>query len=202
MGYGSETNLEGSEPEVHALATSSFTVKLSSILGISALIFLVDWFYLSYVVSKGLELKTPTYALNNVNLSVPLLWLPVLGVVLLSVVTWYEAYYRIFPRRGMEIDPMGRMRLFRAITFSTTLFVLVLFVPAIIRSNWYWSSLSAAAKGSAQILSFGNSLLNTVQSLITMNLLWQYSLSQTLAPAVLVLGAWVLGRTARRVRKQ
>jgi hypothetical protein len=184
------------------MTMSSVTIKLSSILGISALIFLVDWFYLSYVVSKGLEFKTPTYALNNVNLSVPLLWLPVLGVVLLSLVTWYEAYYRIFPRRGMEVDPMGRMRLLRAITFSTTLFVLVLFVPTIIRSNWFWSSLSAAAKGSTQILGFGNSLLNSVQSLITMNLLWQYSLSQTLAPAVLVLGAWALGRTARRVRKQ
>ena len=68
------------------------------------MIFLLDWFYLTYVVSKGLELKTQTYALNNANLSVPLLWLPVFGVVLLSVVTWYEAYYRVFPRRGMEID--------------------------------------------------------------------------------------------------
>jgi hypothetical protein len=202
MDYGSETSLEGRELEVRTLAMSSFTIKLSSILAVSVLIFMLDCFYLTYVVSKGLELKTQTYALNSVNLSVPLLWLPVFGIVLLSLVTWYEAYYRVFPRRGMEVDPMGRMRLMRAIAFSTTLFILVLFVPTIIRSNWFWSSLSAAAKGSAQILDFGNSLLNRVQSLMTMNLLWQYSLLQTLAPAVLVFGAWVLGRTTRRVRKQ
>jgi hypothetical protein len=184
------------------LATSSFTIKLSSILGVSVLIFLLDWFYLTYVTSKGLELKTQTLSLNSVNVSVQLQWLPVFGVVLLSLVTWYEAYYRLFPRRGMEIDPMGRMRLLRAIVFSTTLFILVLFVPALIRSNWFWSSLSTAGKGSVQVLDFGNSLLASVQSLITLNMLWQYSLSQTLAPAVMVLGVWVLSRVTRRVRKQ
>ncbi len=97
---------------------------------------------------------------------------------------------------------MGRMRLVRAIAFSTTLFILVLFVPAFIGSNWFWTGLSAAGKGSALVLGFGNSLLNGVQSLMTMNLLWQYSLSQTLAAAVMVLGVWVLSRATRRVRKQ
>jgi len=184
------------------LATSSFTIRLSSILGVSVLIFLLDWFYLTYVISKGLELKTQTLTLSSVNVSVPLLWLPIFGVVLLSLVTWYEAYYRIFPRRGMEINPMGRMRLVRAIAFSTTLFILVLFVPAFIGSNWFWTGLSAAGKGSALVLGFGNSLLNGVQSLMTMNLLWQYSLSQTLAAAVMVLGVWALSRATRRVRKQ
>ena len=97
---------------------------------------------------------------------------------------------------------MSRMRLVRAIAFSTTLFILVLFVPALIRSNWFWSSLSTAGKGSVQVLDFGNSLLGAVQSIITLNMLWQYSLSQTLAPAVMVLGVWALSRVTRRVRKQ
>ena len=97
---------------------------------------------------------------------------------------------------------MGRMRLVRAIASSTALFIIVLFVPTIIRSNWFWTSLSAAGKGSAQVLGFGNSLLNGVQSLMTMNLLWQYSLSQTLAASVMVLGVWVLSRATRRARKQ
>ena len=202
MDYGNEISRERRKLEVQPLGTSSFTIKLSSILGVSVLIFMLDWFYLTYETAKGLEPKTQMFTISSMNVSVPLQWLPICGVVLLSLVTWYEAYYRIFPRRGMEIDPMGRMRLVRAVAFSTTLFILVLFVPALFHSNWFWSSLSAAGRGSAQVLGFGNFLLNEVQSLITLNLLWEYSLSQTLAPAVMVLGVWALSRATRRVRKQ
>lgn len=187
--------------ELPDLATSHFANKLSSILGVSVLIFLLDWFYLIYITSKGLELKTQTFTLSSMSVSIPLQWLPVFGVVLVSLATWYEAYYRIFPRRGIEIDPLARMRLVRAIVLSLALFVLVLYVPSLIRSSWFWTSLSGAGKSITQVRDFGNSLLNSVQSLILLNLLWQYSISQTLAPAVMVLGTWALGRTARRVRK-
>lgn len=183
------------------MGTSSFAIKLSSILGVCVLIFLLDWFYLIYITSKGLDLKTQTFMLSSMSVSVPLQWFPVFGVVLLSLVTWYEAYYRIFPRRGIEIDPLARMRLARAVVLSLALFVLVLYIPSLIRSSWFWTSLSEAGKSTTQVRDFGNSLLSSVQSLIRLNLLWQYSISQTLAPAVMVLGAWALGRTARRVRK-
>lgn len=187
--------------EVRDLAASSFVVKLSSILGVSVLVFLLDWFYFIYLTSHGLDLKTQTFTLGSMSVSIPLQWLPVFGVVLLSLVTWYEAYYRIFPRRGIEIDPLARMRLARAIVFSLTLFVLALYVPSLIGSSWFWTSLSEAGKNIVQVRDFGNSLLNYVESLIGLNLLWQYSISQTLAPAVMVLGAWAFGRAARRARK-
>jgi hypothetical protein len=183
------------------MASNPSAIKLSSILGVSALIFVLDWFYLIYTTSKGLDLKTQGFMLGSLSISIPLQWLPVFGVFLLSIVMWYEAYYRIFPRRGVEIDPLARIKLVRAIVFSLTLFVLFLYVPALVRSGWFWASLSQTGKGIAQVRDFGIWLLKNFGSSMSLDLLWQYSISQTLAPALMMLGAWALARTARRVRK-
>ncbi len=183
------------------MAVSSFTIKLSSILGVSLVIFLLDWFYMAYLTSKGLDLKAQALTFSGMNLSLPLQWFPVLGIALVSLVTWYEAYYRIFPRRGIEIDPMGRMRLVRAVMFSVTMFVLILYLPALVGSGWFWTIVSNGSKGIAQVRDFGNSLLASAQSLMRLDLIWQYSMSQVLAAAVMVFGALVLGRATRRVRK-
>jgi hypothetical protein len=183
------------------MAMRSSRIKLSSILGVTAVIFALDWLCLIYMTSKGFYLKTQNLMTGSLNVSVPLQWLPVFGVVFLSLVTWYEAYYRLFPRRGMEADPLARIRLARAIVFSLTLFVIFLYVPALLHSGWLWTSMSVMGKNVAAVRDFGNSLLSNMGSLLTMDELWLYSLSQILASAFMVFGAWVLARTARRVRK-
>lgn len=180
---------------------SSFAVKVSSILGVSVVVFMLDLFYLTYMTTKGLEAKLQTIVLSGLSVSLPLQWLPVFGVVLLSLVMWYETYYRVFPRRGLEIDPLARMRLARVVVLSLTFFVLVLYLPALIGSSWFWISLSDTGRGVAQVQDFGNSLLYNFQSLMGLAVIWQYSVSQTLASAVMVIGAWALGRTTRRPRK-
>jgi hypothetical protein len=176
-------------------------IKLPLILGVTVLIFALDWLFLIYMTSKGFYPKAQSLMIGSISSSVPLQWLPVLGVVLLSVVTWYEAYYRLFPRRGMEVDPLGRIRLARAIVFSLTLFAIFLYVPAMLRSGYFWTSLSGMGKNTVAVRDFGNSLLSSIGSLYSMDPLWLYSLSQILASAFMVLGAWALARTARRIRK-
>jgi hypothetical protein len=165
------------------------------------MIFLLDLFYLIFMTFKGLDLKAQAFTIGNVSFAFPLQWLPALGVLLLSLVTWYEAYYRIFPRRGIDIDPLGRIRLARVVVFSVTLFVLVLYVPALIGSSWFWGSMSNGGRSVAQLLDMGNSLLTDFQSLLILDSVWQYSISQAVASLVMVLAAWALGRTVRRVRK-
>jgi hypothetical protein len=176
-------------------------IKLSSILGVTVLIFALDWLFLIYVTSKGFYPKAQSLVIGSLSGSVPLQWLPMFGVVLLSLVTWYEAYYRLFPRRGMEVDPLARIRLARAIVFSLTLFVLFLYVPALLRSGYFWTSLSGMGKNIVAVRDFGNSLLSSIGSLYSMDPLWLYSFSQILASAFMVLGAWALARTVRRIRK-
>ena len=185
--------------EVQSMAARSHATQLPSILGVTAVIFLLDWFYLLYADSHGLELaQTPT--INGVTFPIPVEWLPVIGVLLLSLVTWYEAYYRVFPRRG-SIDRSSRIRLIRAIVFSIALFVLVLYLPSLLGSGWIWSRISATGRSVTQIRDLGNFMLKSFGSVIGLDTLWAYSTTQILASAVMVLCAYALARPVRRTRK-
>ena len=185
------------------MSSRSSAMKWSSILGVTLLIVILDLFFIVYLSSYGLESRVQEIALGGLRTSIQIQWLPLLGVVLLSFVTWYETYYRIFPRRGtFEIDPLGRMRLIRAIVFSLAFFVWVLYIPYLIGSNWFWARISETGNSISQVRDFGHSLLGDVESMMRLSQVWQYSLSQTLAPAVMFLGAWAFGRAARRPKKQ
>jgi hypothetical protein len=178
------------------------TMKLSSILGVTVVIVLLDWFYLSYITAHGFDLKTQQFALGGFSFSMPLQWLPVIGIVLVSLVTWYEVFARVFPRRGAtEFDPLANLRLIRVIALSLALFICVLYIPYLIGSNWFWARLSDASRSFTQLVGFGLSLLKTDESAMGLNPLWQYSLSQVLATGALVFAAWAFGRVARRPRK-
>jgi hypothetical protein len=184
------------------MAPSSSFTKWSSIIGIAVVIFLLDWFYMLYITSHGFDLKAENFSVAGSSFPVQLQWLPVVGVVIVAFVALYEVSARIFPRRGIEIDPLGGLRLLRAVAFSLALFVCVLYVPYLIGSNWFWARLSELSRSVSQVQSFGLSLLSTDESVMALSPLWQYSLSQTLAPAAMVLSAWAFGRGGRRPRKQ
>lgn len=179
------------------------TIKLSSILGVTAAIFLLDWFYASYITAHGFDLKTQQFAVAGFSFSMPLQWLPIIGIVFVSLVTWSEVFARIFPRRGAtEFDPLANLRLIRVIVLSLALFTSVLYIPYLIGSNWFWARLSEASKSFTQLRDFGVSLLNTDESAMSLNPLLQYSLTQVLAAGALVFGAFAFGRVARRPRKR
>jgi len=184
------------------LASRINVARTSAWLAVSALIFVLDWFYMAYMTEYGLEAKTQSFMLGGFNLQVPLLWLPVIGILLVSVVTLYDVILRIFPRRtGPEVDQLGNARFIRVIAFSVTAFAFVLYVPYILGSNWFWARLSDAGRSITQLHGLGTSLLNTQEQFMTMNPLWQYSISQVLATAALILVAWAFARIARRPRK-
>lgn len=184
------------------MASISSLAKLSSIAGMTVVVFLLDWFYMIYITSHGFDLKAESFTIVGLSISVPLQWLPVVGIVIVAFVAWYEVSARIFPRRGLDIDPLGGVRLLRAVAVSLALFICVLYVPYLIGSNWFWARLSELSKSFTQIESFSLALLNTDESAMSLSPVWQYSLSQVLAAAVMVLSAWVFGRIARRPRKQ
>ena len=184
------------------MASRINVARTSTWLGVSALIFLLDWFFMAYMTEYGLEAKTQTLTLGGYTLQVPLLWLPVVGMLFVAFVALYDVILRLFPRRtGPEVDPLGNARLVRVIAFSVMAFALVLYVPYIFGSNWFWARLSEAGRSISQLHSFGTALLNWQGQFMTMDPLWQYSISQVLAGAAMVLVAWTFARMARRPRK-
>ncbi len=179
------------------------TLKTLTILGATIVVLLVDWFFLVYFTSYGFEEKIEQITIGNLNVAVPIQWLPVLGVVIVSIVLWYEVSAQLFPRIGsVEADPLTKVRLLRTVALSLAFFVWVLFVPYLVGSTWFWTRLGEASMSVSQIRDFGQSLLNLSESVMALNKLWGYSLSQVLATGVMVLTAFALGRAPRRPRKQ
>ena len=175
--------------------------KLSTVIGTTAVIFLLDWFYLAYMTSKGFGPKIHEFMLGSFKLSIPLQWLPLAGVVFVSFVLWYEVSCTIFPRRtAMEQDTLSNIRLLRAVVLSIAVFACVLYIPYIVGSDWFWTRLSGASSIS-QIRDIGLSLLNTDRAMMTLDQIWQYSISQSAALMGMVLFAWIFGRNPKRIRR-
>lgn len=177
------------------------SIKLSTVIGTSAVIFVLDWFYLSYMTVKGFEPKIQEFVIGTLKLSIPLQWLPVAGVILVSLVVWHEVSLNIFPRRtSMEQDTLGSIRLMRAVVLALAVFACILYIPYIVGSDWFWARLSSASSIS-QIRDFGLSILNADQMLMALDQIWQYSLSQSVALLGMVLVAWAFGRGPKRIRR-
>jgi hypothetical protein len=175
--------------------------RLSAVIGTTAVIFLLDWFYLTYITSKGFEPKAHEFVLGTLRVSIPLQWLPVMGVVLVSFVVWYEVSFAIFPRRvAAEQDTLSNLRLMRVIAFSLAGFVCVLYIPYIVGSDWFWARMSTA-NNISQVRDFAQYLLNADQPLMALDQIWQYSISQFVALIVMSFFAWVFGRTPKRIRR-
>jgi hypothetical protein len=172
------------------MASNQSLIKASSVLGVTLIVFLLDWFYLIYATLHGFQTKTQEIAFGTMNLSIPLEWMPVVGVVLLSLVLWYEESSRIFPKRtGSQIDTLASLRLLRLVTCSLAVFVFVLYIPNVIASNWFWGVMSSIS----ELHGIALSMLSTEQSYVSLNAIWGYSLSQLLASTAMVLSAWILG---------
>jgi hypothetical protein len=176
--------------------------KTIIVLGVSAAIFLIDWFYLTYITNHGLERKFQEVILSNLTFSVPLQWLPVAGVVLVSVVVMQEVLAAIFPRRtGSNVDTsLSNIRLVRVIVFSLAAFACVLYLPYILGSDWFWARVSGAS-GTSQIRDLALWLLKTEQPMVEMDPLWQYSTSELLALISMVFVAVMFGRSPKRIRR-
>jgi len=172
------------------------------VLAVGAAILLIDWFYLTYMTNHGLERKFQEIILSNLTISVPLQWLPVAGVVLVSVVVMQEVIAVIFPRRtGANVDTgLSNIRLVRVIAFSLAAFVCVLYIPYVLGSDWFWARMSSAS-GIPQIRDLALWLLKTERPMVEMDPLWQYSTSELLALTSMVFVAAMFGRSPKRIRR-
>jgi hypothetical protein len=184
------------------VASSIYRAKSPVVLGISLLIAALDWFFMFYITSYNFAANIQEVAFGGFRFALPIQWLPVIGVFLVTLVAWFDLSAKIFPRRaGPEIDPLANVRLVRAIAFSVMAFVLVLYVPYIVGSVWFWAKVSKIGRSLPQVVGLGRSILNAQEGLMTMDPLWQYSISQILATMAMVVVAWACARIARRPRK-
>ena len=179
---------------------SSRSSKLSSVLGVTIVVLLLDLLFVYYMTSHGISPMTNELKIGGFSLQ--LQWLPVLGVALVSLVAWDDAFTRIFPRWvGPEADPLARLRLMRVIALSLAVFVCFLYVPFLLGSNWFWNGASALSRSFTQFRGFGNWLLSVETPVLSLDPLWQYSITQILACGAMICFTWAFARPTRRLRK-
>jgi len=176
------------------------TTKVAYILGVTVVVLLLDLLFVFYVTSHGFNPSGNPIMINS--LSLQLQWLPVFGVVVVSLVGWYEVFARLFPRwAGPDLDPLARLRLIRVIVTSIAVFVVFLYLPYLLGSNWFWERMSHLSRDVAQFRGFGNWLLNFEMPVLMLDPVWQYSITQILASGVMIVFAWIFARPMRRVKK-
>jgi hypothetical protein len=179
---------------------SNLASKVSAIAGVTLIIILLDLVFVFYVVSHGFVPATNEIMVGGINLQ--LQWLPLLGILIVSIAALHDAFTRIFPRwLGPEADPMARLRLMRVVAVCLAAFVCFMYVPYLLGSNWFWLHLSHASHAVGQLKGFGTWLENVEMPILTLDSVWQYSITQILASAALVFFAWALARPAKRPRK-
>jgi hypothetical protein len=179
---------------------SNRSSKLSSVAGVTVIVLLLDLLFVFYMTSHGLSPMTNELKIGGVGIQ--LQWLPVLGVLIVSFVAWDDAFTRIFPRWvGREVDPLARMRLIRVITLSLAVFVCFLYVPFLLGSNWFWDGVSVLSRSVSQFRGFGHWLLSVEAPLLSLDPLWQYSITQILACGAMICFTWAFARPMRRLRR-
>jgi hypothetical protein len=179
---------------------SSLVSKVSAIAGVTLVVILLDLLLVFYAASHGFAPTANGIMVGGINLQ--LQWLPLLGILIVSVASLHDAFTRIFPRwLGPGADPMASLRLMRVLAVCLAAFVCFLYVPYLLGSNWFWLHLSHASHAVSQLQGFGTWLENVEMPILALDAVWQYSITQIVASAALVFFAWALARPAKRPRK-
>lgn len=179
---------------------SNLASKACSVLGATVIIILIDLLLMFYVLAHGFGSTSNGVIVGGIN--VQLQWLPLLGVLFVSLAAFYDAFTRVFPRwLKPEVDPIARLRFMRVVAVCVAAFTCVLYLPYLLGSSWFWLHLSHVSHLIHQLQGFGAWLENVEMPILSLNAVWQYAATQVLATATLVVFAWALARPAKRPKR-
>lgn len=156
----------------------------------------IYYLYLDYALRHGLEMRSEPLSLWGASFSFPLLSLPIIGLLAVS------ATIGIHQARQIATAPSDQMvirrwRVIRAILWPLFIFAVVLYVPAIVTSDWFWRAAATVSKVITQLAAPLEGLTATAQQIATFNSVQSLAAFQTIAVVLMVLGALVAVRVRR-----
>lgn len=161
---------------------------------------LIDLLLIFYVLTHGFGSKGS--GSTAVGLNLQLQWLPLVGVLFVSLAAFYDAFTRIFPRwLGPEADPLARLKFVRVVAVCIAAFACLLYLPFLLGSSWFWLHLSHVSHAIHQLQGFGTWLERVEMPILSLDAVWQYAATQILATAALILFAWALARPTKRPKR-
>jgi hypothetical protein len=156
---------------------------------------IIEWFYVNYMLNRGLEDKT--VKLTIVQSSLPLVILPALGAFFVLIASWDYATGKTLPIRGGPETKGREISLWlgaaKAASLVIAVFVTALFLPYALWSSWFWSFLGR--------FSGLTPLYENTVGIWQMNALWKYVASQNVSALFTAIIAVVYGHRPSPMRK-
>jgi hypothetical protein len=160
-----------------------------------------DCLLLDYLVAQGFEIKSQTLNISTLQFSFPLVLLPFVGLMLVTIAAWANISPAVPLAVAKETTQLESIRLLRAAGITIFCFSVTLYGPYVVGANAFWSLMSSLSGSIPQLGATLQDLFSSMQPAANWDLLTKFSVSQNAAGLVLVLVSILLSRGQRRIRR-
>jgi len=167
----------------------------------TAVIAAMDYWFLSYLLPKGLESKMQQVQVAGVQFSFPLLGLTFVGLLILAAASWSNMLSMPIATLK-EMSQLEGMRILRAAGVSLFFFATMLYGPYVLGSNAFWGQMSALSRAVPQLTGSLQGLFYFLEPMMGLDVVAKFAISQNAAGAGLVLASGLIVYTQRRIRRQ
>lgn len=166
-----------------------------------AIVAAMDYVFLDYVISHGLELKFYLLQLGSLTLSIPVVGLTFIGVLIVAAATWSNMIGTMPMIAARELVHLENIRILRAAGLAFFFFSAVLYGPYAIGASAFWMQMGSLSRTIPQLAGSLQGLLSFAQPTMAMDGLTKLAISQNAAAAALVAVSGIIGYTQRRMRR-
>jgi hypothetical protein len=150
-----------------------------------ATIILLQLFFINYMLSHGFSPTNEQVKIGTLQVTSLIVLLPAVGVTLVILSSWMYAVdrtMRVRVKTDLRKQRMGAdCRIVEVSALILGAFSLSLFVPYIFGSNWFIAGANNLSQRIPQLGQFLASTYGTVISLMDLDSIWKFALSENLA---------------------
>ena len=162
---------------------------------------MLDYAFLDYLISHGLEPKLYLVQVAGLQFSIPLVGLTFIGVLIVAIAAWSNMSSRVPIAAAREMSQLESIRILRAAGVAVFFFSAVLFGPYIIGSSAFWRQVASLSRSVPQLAGSLQTVFNSIQPVMALDTLTKFAISQNAAAAALVVVSGLIGYGQRPVRR-
>ena len=161
----------------------------------------MDYLFLDYLLSHGLELKSYPLEIGSLQFSIPLVGLTFMGVLVVAIAAWSNMLGTMPIAAARELAHLETVRILRAAGLAVFFFSAVLYLPYVVGASVFWIQMASLSGTIPQLAGSLQGLLDIAQPAMALDGLTKLAISQNAAAAALVAVSGLIGYTQRRIRR-
>lgn len=178
--------------------TARLWLSLIAFVGIVAV---MDYFFLDYLISHGLESKSHLVQIGSFQFSIPLLGLTFVGVLIVAIAAWVNMASTLPIRTAREMTPLETIRTLRAAGVALFFFSALLLGPYTLGADVFWRQMESLGRSVPQLAASLQGVFDSLQPAMGLDPLTKLAISQNVAAAALVAVSGMIGYGQRRIRR-